>query len=147
MTPCEQEILEQHRRLAIVGLSPDPDRPSHRVARYLMEHGYEIFPVNPRLEHVLDRPCYPDLASIPEPVDVVVIFRRGEEALAVVDESIRIGCKAVWMQEGVVNEQAALKAVEAGLRCVMDRCMSKEHRRARQAGLGGGSPGAERPKG
>ena len=147
METCEQEILNQHRRLAVIGLSPDPDRPSNRVARYLMEHGYEIVPVNPHQERVLGRTCYPDLASIPEPVDVVVIFRRGEEALPLVEESIRIGCKAVWMQEGVVNARAALRAVEAGLQCVMDRCMAKEHRRARQAGRREDRPAADRTKG
>ena len=122
-----EEILKSSRVVAVVGLSPTPDRPSHRVASYLKEHGYKIIPVNPKEKELLEEPSYPNLSSIPEPVDVVDIFRSSEEVPAIVDEAIKIGAKAVWMQEGVVNEAAAAQAKKAGLKVVMDRCMRKEH--------------------
>ena len=125
----EEEILKSSRVVAVVGLSPKPDRPSYVVASYLKENGYKIIPVNPKAEEILGEVCYPDLGSIPEPVDVVDIFRRSEEAVGIVEEAIRIGAKAVWMQEGVINEQAAGRAREAGLLVVMDRCMLKEHQK------------------
>ena len=112
-----------------MGLSPNPDRPSYIVASYLKEKGYKIIPVNPAVEEVLGEPSYPDLASIPEPVDVVDIFRRSEEVPAIVEEAIKIGARAVWMQEGVVNEKAASRAKEAGLLVVMNKCMRKEHKK------------------
>jgi predicted CoA-binding protein len=125
----EDEILNSSRTIAVVGLSPQPDRASYRVARYLKEQGYRIVPVNPRAKEILGEPCYPNLGSIPGAVDAVDIFRRSEEVTAVVEEAIRIGAKAVWMQEGVIDEAAAARAGEAGLLVVMDRCMLKEHRR------------------
>ena len=125
----EEEILNSRRVVAIVGLSPKPDRPSYKVASYLKEQGYRIISVNPTEKEILGEPCYPDLASIPEQVDVVDIFRRSEEVPAIVEEAIKIGAKAVWMQEGVVNEQAAAQAREAGLLVVMDKCMLKEHKK------------------
>jgi predicted CoA-binding protein len=125
----EEEILKSSRVVAIVALSTKPDRPSYGVASYLMEHGYRIIPVNPKEKQILREPSYPDLGSIPEPVDVVDIFRRPEEVPGIVDEAIRMGAKAVWMQEDVINEGAAAKAREAGLLVVMDRCMKKEHQR------------------
>jgi len=127
----EEEILNSSRVVAVVGLSAKPDRPSFMVASYLKEQGYEIIPVNPWEKEVLGEPCYPDLSSIPKPVDVVDIFRRSEEVPAIVDEAIKIGAKAVWMQEGVINEEAAVRARKAGLLVVMDRCMLKEHQRLR----------------
>ena len=127
-------ILRTARTVAVVGLSPNPERPSHRVARYLQGQGYRIVPVNPTVESVLGERSYPSLAEIPEPVDVVDIFRRSEDVPPVVEQAIRIGAKAVWMQEGVVHEEAAAKARAAGLAVVMDRCMLKEHSRLRQAG-------------
>ena len=125
----EDEILNSSRIIAVVGLSPEPDRPSYQVARYLKEQGYRIVPVNPGAKEILGEPCYPDLSSIPEVVDAVDIFRRSEEVPAVVEEAIRIGAKAVWMQEGVIDEAAAARAREAGLLVVMDKCMLKQHRR------------------
>ena len=125
----EDEILNSSRTIAVVGLSPEPDRPSYRVARYLKEQGYRIIPVNPGAKEILEEPCYPTLSSIPEVVDAVDIFRRSEEVPAVVEEAIRIGAKAVWMQEGVTDEAAAARAREAGLLVVMDKCMLKQHRR------------------
>jgi len=123
----EKDILNTSRVVAIVGLSPKPDRPSYRVASYLKEKGYKIIPVNPGEKKILGENSYPDLISIHEPVDVVDIFRRSEEVPAIVEEAIKIGAKAVWMQEGVVNEVAASGAKEAGLKVVMDMCMMKEH--------------------
>ena len=101
------------------------------VASYLKENGYRIIPVNPRAGEILGEISYPDLSSIPERVDVVDIFRRSNELPAIIEGAITIGAKAVWMQEGVINEQAAERAGEAGLKVVMDRCMLKEHRRLR----------------
>ena len=130
----EKEILNSSRVVAVVGLSPKPDRPSYNVANYLKENGYKIIPVNPKAGEILGEVCYPDLISIPEPVDVVDIFRRSEEAVGIVEEAIRIGAKAVWMQEGVVNEQAADRARAAGLLVVMDKCMLKEYQEIRNSG-------------
>jgi len=123
----EEEILNSSLVVAVVGLSPNPNRPSYRVASYLKEQGYRIIPVNPKAKEMLGETCYPDLASIPESVDVVDIFRRSDEVLAIIEEAIKIRAKAVWMQEGVINEQAAARARGAGLLVVMDRCMLKEH--------------------
>ena len=127
----EEEILNSSRVIAVVGLSAKPDRPSYIVASYLKQNGYKIIPVNPKAGEILGEVCYPDLGSIPEPVDVVDIFRRAEEVPAIVEEAIKIRTKAVWMQEGVINEQAAVRAKEAGLLVVMDKCMLKEHRKLR----------------
>jgi len=127
-------ILKDARTVAVVGLSPDPSRPSHVVASYLKRQGYRVIPVNPTVSEVLGERSYPDLRSVPEPVDVVDVFRRPEHVPAIVEEAIAIGAKAVWLQEGVVHEEAAQRARQAGLRVVMDRCMLKEHQRYRMAG-------------
>jgi predicted CoA-binding protein len=124
-----ERILRRAKTVAVVGLSPKPERPSYGVAAYLQQHGYRIIPVNPTADQVLGEKCYPDLKSVPEEIDVVDIFRRSEEVPPVVDEAIQVGAWAVWMQEGVINEAAAAKAQQAGLEVVMDRCMLKEHRR------------------
>jgi len=120
------DILTQYRTVAIVGASPNPERPSYRVADFLKKEGYRIIPVMPKGGEVAGEKVYPDLASIPVPVEVVDIFRRPEEVMPVVEAAIAIGAKAVWMQEGIVNEEAAAKARKAGLIVVMDRCMKKE---------------------
>ncbi|MFO8165077.1 MAG: CoA-binding protein [Thermodesulfobacteriota bacterium] len=125
----EATILKEYRVIAMVGLSPDPSRPSHQVATYLINHGYTVIPVNPDAQEILGTRSYPDMSSIPEHIEIVDIFRRSEEVMPVVDEAIKIGAKAVWMQEGVINEEAASKARDAGLMVVMDRCMFKEHKR------------------
>lgn len=125
----EQEILKSSKTVAIVGLSPKEDRPSFRVADYLKQRGYQIIPVNPGATEILGEKSYPDLFSIPEWVDVVNIFRRSEEVLPVVEGAIKIGAKSVWMQEGIVNEEAAKCARDAGLLVVMNRCMLKEHQK------------------
>jgi predicted CoA-binding protein len=125
----EEKILNSGQTVAVVGLSVKPDRPSYKVVSYLKEHGYSIIPVNPAEKEMLGGPCYPDLASISEPIDVADIFRRSEEVLPIVEEAIKIGAKAVWMQEGVINEEAAAQARGAGLMVVMDKCMRKEHQK------------------
>jgi len=122
-----REILEQGKTLAVVGLSSKIMRPSNGVAAYLQERGYRIIPVNPHEESVLGEKCYASLDAVPEPFDVVVIFRRSEFVPEVVEAAIRKGAKVVWMQEGVVQEQAAERARAAGLKVVMDRCILKEH--------------------
>jgi predicted CoA-binding protein len=125
----EAEILRKYRTVAVVGISSREDRPSYRVARYLKEHGYRIIPVNPRETEVLGERCYPDLCSVPGPVEVVDVFRRSRDVPQVVGEAIEIGARAIWMQEGIVHEAAARRARKAGLEVVMDRCMMVEHRR------------------
>jgi predicted CoA-binding protein len=123
------EILHTCRTIAVVGLSSKRFRPSYGVAEYLQRSGYRIIPVNPHEAEVLGERSYPDLESIPEPVDLVDIFRRSEYVPEVVEAAIRVGAKAVWMQEGVVHERAAKRAEDAGLMVVMDRCILKDHRR------------------
>ena len=122
-------ILNDYRIIAMIGLSPDPNRPSHRVAKYLINHGYKVIPVNPDAQEILGAQSFSNMRSIPEPIEIVDIFRRSEEVMPIVDEAIKIGAKAVWMQEGVINKEAASKARDAGLLVVMDRCMLKEHKR------------------
>jgi len=122
-------ILQNSRTIAVVGLSDDPSRPSHRVARYLQSVGYRITPVNPAANEVLGEKSYPDLASIPEKVDVVDIFRRPAQVMPHIEEAIALGVPAVWLQENVINPEAAEQARAAGLRVVMNRCMAKEHYR------------------
>jgi predicted CoA-binding protein len=123
------ELLKTSRTIAVVGLSNKRFRPSHGVAEYMQRNGYRIIPVNPFEQAVLGEKCYPDLESVPERVDIVDIFRRAEFVPAIVEAAIRIGARAVWMQEGVVHEDAAERAATAGLVVVMDRCLLKEHRR------------------
>ena len=128
----EAKILNEYHTVAIVGASSNPERPSYRVTNYLDTHGYHVIPVNPNIKEILGKTSYPDLVSIPETVEVVNIFRRSEEVMPIVDEAIKIGAKAIWMQEGIVNEEAATKARDAGLLVVMDKCMRKEHIRLAQ---------------
>ncbi|MGA1995396.1 MAG: CoA-binding protein [Bryobacteraceae bacterium] len=121
--------LRAAKTIAVVGLSGRRYRPSHGVAEYLQRAGYRVIPVNPRETEVLGEKAYPDLASVPLPVDIVDIFRRSEHVPEIVEEAIRIGAKMVWMQEGVIHEDAAQSALAAGLEVAMDRCILKEHRR------------------
>ena len=125
----EEEILKSNHTVAVVGLSANPDRPSYRVASYLKENGYRIIPVNPNEKVIMDEVCYPDLKSIPERVEIVDIFRRSEDVLPIVCDAVEIGAKVVWMQEGVINEEAEAYAKKAGLKVVMDKCMFKEHQK------------------
>ena len=122
-----EDILKNSRTVAIVGLSSNPERPSYVVGKYLKEHGYRIVPVNPNEKRVLGHKSYPDLSSIPRKIDVVDIFRRSEDVPLIVQEAIKIGAKAVWMQEGIKNEEAAAAARKAGLKVVMNKCMRKQH--------------------
>lgn len=123
------EILHTSRTIAVVGLSGKRYRPSFGVAEYLKRSGYRIIPVNPLETEVLGERCYPDLDSVPEPIDLVDIFRRSEFVPEIVEAAIRKGAKAIWMQEGVIHEAAAARAEAAGLAVVMDRCILKDHRR------------------
>lgn len=117
-------LLEGARTIALVGASDRPDRPSYGVMKRLQDHGYRVIPVNPQItgEHVHGEFVFRDLAQLGDPIDIVDIFRRSEAAGDVVDEAIKVGAKAVWMQLGVVNEAAAARAEAAGLKVVMDRC-------------------------
>lgn len=124
-------ILEAYRTIAVVGLSSKRTRPSHGVAEYLQGAGYRIIPVNPNETEVLGERAYARLEDVPERVEMVNVFRRSEEVPPVVESAIRIGAKVVWMQEGVVHEEAAERAKKAGLTVVMDACTAKEHRRLR----------------
>jgi len=125
----EEDILSVSETIAVVGLSPKTNRPSHEVAEYLKQQGYKIIPVNPRATEILGEKSYPDLISIPLKVDLVDIFRRSEDVPPIVDEAIKIGAKAVWMQEGITSEEAAARARNAGLLVVMDKCTLKVHER------------------
>lgn len=122
-------LLQSARSIAVVGLSPDPTRPSHGVARYLQGAGYRIIPVNPKCERVLGERCYPRLIDIAEPVDIVDCFRRSEEMPAIARDAVAIAAKLVWMQFGVISEEAARIAHDAGLAVVMDRCLKIDHAR------------------
>jgi predicted CoA-binding protein len=123
------DLLARSRTIAVVGLSNKRYRPSHGVAEYLQRAGFRVIPVNPLEIEVLGERAHPDLDSVPEPVDIVDIFRRPEFVPDIVEAAIRKGAKAVWMQEGVIHEDAARRARDAGLEVVMDRCILKEHRR------------------
>ena len=123
------EILQQYRRIAIVGLSPRPYRPSHAVAVYLAQHGYDITPVNPKESEILGRKCYPSLKEVPQPLEIVDIFRDPAAIPAIVAEAIEYGAKVIWMQLGLIDEAAARRARDAGLLVVMDRCIKIEHAR------------------
>ncbi|MDG4475333.1 CoA-binding protein [Thiovibrio frasassiensis] len=122
-----KNLLTSSKTIAVVGLSPKKSRPSNMVARYLLEAGYRVIPVNPGQEEILGLPCYGNLEAVPDPVDIVDIFRRSEDVEPIVEAAIRIGATAVWMQEGVVNEAAAQMARAAGLTVVMDRCLKTVH--------------------
>ena len=130
--PSDDELralLRGAKRIAVVGLSPKPDRPSHRIARRLIDWGYEVVPVRPALAEVLGRKAYARLADVPGTVDLVDVFRAPGEIGPIVDDCIARGLPALWLQEGVVNEAEAARARAAGITVVMDRCISVDHRR------------------
>ena len=135
------KILRSAHTIAVVGLSANPRRPSHGVARYLQRVGYHIIPVNPNVTEVLGERAYATLSELPKPVDVVEVFRRSEFAGAIVDEAIAIGARAVWLQDGVVDEAAAERALAAGLDVVMDDCMMRRHASMSPSPSGGGQGG------
>ena len=122
-----QKIFEM-KTIAVVGMSPKPERPSHYVALYLKENGYTIFPVNPGHKEIAGLICYPNLLEIPVEVDVVDVFRRPEYVLPIAEATIEIGAKALWLQDGVINNEASQLAEEAGLLVVMNDCMLRQHR-------------------
>ena len=124
-----RSIFENVRNIAVVGFSSRQSRAGYYVPAYLQEQGYRIIPVNPHLDRAIGERAYPDLRSVPDTVDLVLIFRRSENVPPVVDDAIEIGAKAIWMQLGIVHEAAAKKAREAGLQVVMNACMLVEHRR------------------
>ena len=124
-----RSLLQQARTIAVVGISAKPDRPSHEVAHYLQRAGYTIIPVNPAYEEVLGQKCYPTLHEVPVKIDLVDVFRKPAEVMAVVDEAIAVGAGSVWLQLGVIAPDAADKAAAAGLKVVSDRCTKIEHRR------------------
>lgn len=130
--PSDAEIralLARAKTIAVVGASARPERPSHRIAQRLLAWGYRMIPVRPAVSEVLGQKAYARLADVPEPIDLVDVFRNPEDAGPVVDECIALGLPAVWLQEGVINEPAALRAQAAGLLVVMDRCISTEYRK------------------
>lgn len=128
-----ERILLSARTIAVVGLSPDPRRPSHGVARYLQRAGYRIIPVNPFAEEVLGEAAHPSITDIKEPIDVVDVFRRSEFVSEIADQAIAVRAKALWLQDGVIDEGSAERARAAGLDVVMDDCMMRRHARRRSA--------------
>jgi hypothetical protein len=124
-----RDILRSARVIAVVGHSDRPERTSYQIAQMLRREGYVVYPVNPTVSHIDERTCYPDLASVPEPIDIVNVFRRSEYLDGVVEQAIAAGARTVWAQLGVVDEAAARRAEAAGLRMVMDRCIKIEYYR------------------
>lgn len=145
-----RRILNDYKRVAMVGLSADWSRPSNFAAKYLLDHGFEVIPVNPKYPEILGQKCYADLRDIPTPVDIVDLFQRAERIPPFVDQAIEIGAKVVWMQLGVIHEEAAQKARDAGLEVVMDRCMKIEYARLfgglNTIGVNTGVISAQRPR-
>lgn len=121
------DILRSCSTIAVVGFSPKENRPSHMVGKYLIDAGYKVYPVNPGVSEILGHTSYPDLASLPEKIDIVDIFRKSEDVLPIVEAAIAIQAKVVWMQQGIVNEEAAALAENAGLKVIMDRCIKVDH--------------------
>jgi len=144
-----RRILSENKRVAIVGLSDNWSRPSNFVGKYLLEHGFEAIPVNPKYDEILGQKCYADLKDIPTPVDIVDLFQRADRVMPFVEDAIKIGARVVWMQLGIVNEEAAQKARDAGLEVVMDRCVKIEYARLfgglNTAGVNTGVISAQRP--
>jgi len=130
-TTVIQHILASFHTIAVVGISEKPERPSNSVARYLLQEGLTVFPVNPTLQEVFGFPCFPSLSSIPpeqsKTIEIVTIFRKSADVPPIVEEAIAIGAKVIWMQSGITNEEAAKKAKNAGLLVVENRCIAVEH--------------------
>ena len=124
-----RRILRESRVIAVVGLSADWFRPSYFAAKYMQEHGYRVIPVNPKYPELLGEKCYRSLRDVPEPIDIVDVFRKTQDVPPIADDAIAIGAKVLWQQLGVRNESAAAKARAAGLDAVMDRCVKIEHGR------------------
>ncbi|MCX7216354.1 MAG: CoA-binding protein [Burkholderiales bacterium] len=124
-----RRILKTNHTIAVVGLSADWYRPSYFAAKYMQEHGFRIIPVNPKYDEVLGEKCYPNLKAIPEPVDIVDVFRKPDDCVPIAQDAVAIGAKVLWLQLGVVNEEAARVAEAGGLEVVMDRCVKIEYAR------------------
>ena len=124
-----RRVFRDSRTLAVVGLSADWFRPSNFAAKYMQEHGYKVIPVNPKYAEILGEKCYPDLKSIPEPVDLVDVFRKPADCLSIAEDAVAIGAKVLWLQIGVINEEARRLAEAAGLTVIMDRCVKIEYAR------------------
>ena len=124
-----RKMLQSARNIAVVGLSPKNERPSNRIGRYLIDHGYRIIPVNPGQDEILGLPCFSSLTDIPESIDIVNVFRRSEEAVSIVEQAISMRAHTVWFQQGIINHDAANLASENQLTCIMDRCIMVEHKR------------------
>ena len=124
-----RRILGQYRVIAVVGLSADWYRPSYFAAKYMMEHGYRVIPVNPRYPEILGAKCYPSLRDVPEKVEIVDVFRKTQDVMPIADDALAMGARVLWQQLGVRNEAAAAKARAAGMEAVMDRCVKIEHAR------------------
>ncbi len=122
-----RDILLSSKTIAVVGLSPKENRPSNMVARYLLDAGYTIYPVNPGHDSILGLPCYPDLLSVPAKIDIVDIFRRSEETTAIVEQAVAIGARTIWMQEGITNNAAIPLAQANNMDLVMNRCIKIDH--------------------
>ena len=123
-----RDLLHEARCVAVVGLSPDPGRDSHKVAAYLLQHGFKVVPVNPKAESILGQRCFASLKDIPFPVDLVDVFRAAEFVDGIVDQCLALGVPALWIQEGIVNEPAAQRARGGGMTVVMDRCIYRDYR-------------------
>ncbi|HKF06285.1 MAG TPA: CoA-binding protein [Candidatus Sulfotelmatobacter sp.] len=123
-----KDLLQRSKTIAVVGLSSNPLRPSHGVSAYMQSHGYRIIPVNPNISECMGERAYPSLLDVRDKIDIVDVFRRSEFVEEVVDQAIQLKVPAIWMQEDVINENAAAKARQAGIFVVMDRCILKEHR-------------------
>lgn len=124
-----RQMLEQARVIAVVGHSDDPGRTSYRIASYLRRAGYSVIPVNPQVQTIDGQPSYPSLAAVPEPIDIVDVFRRSEHLLGIVEQAAAVGAKMVWAQQGVSDPAAARRAAELGIPLVMDNCIMVTHRR------------------
>ena len=127
MSPTISHLLQRTRTIAVVGISDRPDRPSHFVSQYMQQAGYRIIPVNPRYDTVLGVPCWPDLASIPESVDMVNVFRPSADTPQIARQAVAIKAQSLWLQQGIFNAEAEKIALDAGLQVVMDRCLKVEH--------------------
>lgn len=124
-----REILALAKTIAIVGASSKPNRPSHWIMEYLMQVGYQVVPVNPREEEVLGVKCYPSLRDVPIPIDIVDVFRRAEDTPPVAEDAVAVGAKVLWLQQGILSEEAAATASNGGLEVIMDLCIAPTHRR------------------
>jgi uncharacterized protein len=149
--PTLRRILNDHRVIAVVGLSANWYRPSYFAAKYMLDHGYRVIPVNPAYQEVLGRKCYPTLRDVPEKIGIVDCFRKSDEIMPIAENAIAIGARVLWMQIGVINEAAAALARKAGLDVVMNRCIKIEHARLfgglNWVGVNTGVISAKRPGG